>query len=257
MPYTNIVWIKVYLDLFNDERFLYLLSDEEQLMYLKMLVLAGITKNNIPADPEFIKGKVNFRSNDGQIGEILDKLMKVFPKFKKNKNGNYCFAKFNKFHNRINDREIGGSTTSRGVRRKPEGSPKELQRGVLEKRREEKRREEKRREESTYGQNKELFDRLWTSYPKRTKRKMAERYFKSSVKNEQDEKDIETALKNYLASERVFKGFIQDGGTWFNNWRDWIDYKEDICPKCKGKGKFVSATGYEIICDCKAGAAIQ
>lgn len=97
------------------------------------------------------------------------------------------------------------------------------------------------------------FESVWSSYPKRVGKKSAERHYLASVKTDTDRQDLEVALKNYLASERVSKGFIQNGSTWFNQWRDWIDFKEEVCPKCKGKGKYISTTGYDIICKCPAG----
>ena len=76
-----------------------------------------------------------------------------------------------------------------------------------------------------------LFKEIYLKYPKGIGQKEAERHFKASVKTEQDWQDIQTALKNYLASGRVTKGFIQNASTWFNNWRDWITYKEDNLTK--------------------------
>ena len=70
------------------------------------------------------------------------------------------------------------------------------------------------------------FSDIWKKYPKCIGKKAAERHFKTSVKTQQDCSDIQKALNNYLESETVRKGFIQNGSTWFNNWRDWIDYQE-------------------------------
>lgn len=78
------------------------------------------------------------------------------------------------------------------------------------------------------------FEEIFLKYPKRVGKKEAFRHFEASVKTEQDWGDIQTALKNYLASERVAKGFIQNASTWFNNWQDWIvspDKKIQIEPK--------------------------
>ena len=94
------------------------------------------------------------------------------------------------------------------------------------------------------------FSKIWDKYPQRTGRKSAERHFKATVKTEQDFKNIQIALKNYLESKKVAQGFIQNGSTWFNNWQDWVTFTDPICTKCKGKGKYVSGTGYEIKCDC-------
>lgn len=64
---------------------------------------------------------------------------------------------------------------------------------------------------------------LWQQYPNKDGKKAAHRYFESSVKTERDKEDIKKALANYLQSEKVKKGFIKNGSTWFNNWRDWIE----------------------------------
>ena len=66
------------------------------------------------------------------------------------------------------------------------------------------------------------FESLWSKYPNKDGKKVAERHFKASVKNEKDYKDIQTALENYIKSDSVAQGFIKNGSTWFNNWRDWI-----------------------------------
>jgi len=73
-----------------------------------------------------------------------------------------------------------------------------------------------------------LFEEIWGRYLRKIGKKAAERHFRASVKTKKDWKDINKALDNYLKSERVLKGIIQDGSTWFNNWRDWIDYKERV-----------------------------
>ena len=78
------------------------------------------------------------------------------------------------------------------------------------------------------------FEKLWEKYPRKLGKNKALTHFKAQVKNEQDLKDINIALDNYLKSENVVKGnekYIQHGSTWFNNWKDWIDYKENGLPK--------------------------
>ncbi len=67
------------------------------------------------------------------------------------------------------------------------------------------------------------FESLWLSYPKRDGKKDALRHFNASVKTEEDFINIKKALGNYLLSDTVKNGFIKNGSTWFNNWRDWID----------------------------------
>lgn len=99
------------------------------------------------------------------------------------------------------------------------------------------------------------FEEVWLKYPKRVGKKEALRHYKASVKTEKDALDINTALKNYIGSKRVGGGYIQNGSTWFNNWRDWITMPkgEEFCQKCRGSGKFISSTGYEITCKCQGG----
>jgi len=79
---------------------------------------------------------------------------------------------------------------------------------------------------STIAINSKHFNVIWNKYPNRVGKKVAEKHFKATVKTEEDLNSIEKALDVYLKSERVEKGFVQNGSTWFNNWQDWIDYEE-------------------------------
>jgi hypothetical protein len=75
------------------------------------------------------------------------------------------------------------------------------------------------------------FDEIYLKYPNKVGKKAAQRHFEASVKTEQDWLDIQTALKNYLVSDKVAKGFIQNASTWFNDWISWV--KVDTQPKTK------------------------
>ena len=68
------------------------------------------------------------------------------------------------------------------------------------------------------------FDVIWTMYPQKSRvgKKAAVRHFEASVKTDQDFEDIQTAVKNYLLTEPVKKGFVKNGATFFNNWRDYL-----------------------------------
>lgn len=71
----------------------------------------------------------------------------------------------------------------------------------------------------------DLFDTLWSRYPRREGRKLALRHFLASVKTEEDRTNIQTALSNYIAKltrEKTAPQYIKMGSTWFNNWKDWI-----------------------------------
>lgn len=71
------------------------------------------------------------------------------------------------------------------------------------------------------------FEKIWNDYPSKVQKKQALKHYLASVCSEQDIQDIEKALSNYINSQRVKNGYIQNGSTWFNNWRDWIDYKDN------------------------------
>jgi hypothetical protein len=72
--------------------------------------------------------------------------------------------------------------------------------------------------------NNKRFTEIWNRYPNKDGRKQAERFFLNTVKTDQDWEDINKALDNYLKSEKVSKGFIKNGSTWFNNWKDWVEF---------------------------------
>lgn len=70
------------------------------------------------------------------------------------------------------------------------------------------------------------FDEVWKRYPNKDGKKASEKHFNTTVKTEEDYAAINKALDNYLNSDKVKKGFIKNGSTWFNNWQDWIDYED-------------------------------
>jgi uncharacterized protein YdaU (DUF1376 family) len=73
------------------------------------------------------------------------------------------------------------------------------------------------------------FEKLWSEYPNKTGKKEALRHFNASVKTVEDLQKIWKAINNYmnhlLQPQNSFKQF-QNGSTWFNNWRDWVDWVE-------------------------------
>lgn len=82
------------------------------------------------------------------------------------------------------------------------------------------------------------FEEIWGTYPNKIGRKAALRHFKATVKTDTHLQEIRTALENYIKQvehDRTRKdGFhrqYQNGGTWFNNWHDWVDHKVEIQQK--------------------------
>jgi len=74
--------------------------------------------------------------------------------------------------------------------------------------------------------NKEkLFNKIWLKYPNKDGKKEALNHFVASINSKDDWEKIKIALPNYLHSDRVKNGYIKNGSTWFNNWKDWVDFK--------------------------------
>lgn len=72
-----------------------------------------------------------------------------------------------------------------------------------------------------------VFDSLWREYPKRLGVKEARKHFNASVKTEADISAIRIALAKYKQHVKdKERQFIQYGSTWFNNWRDWVEFSE-------------------------------
>jgi len=96
----------------------------------------------------------------------------------------------------------------------------------------------------TLSNAKKKFETIWLRYPNRQGKKNARRHFNATVKTEDDWAAINRALDNYLRSERVKKGFVKNGSTWFNEWQDWVNpshvmmfggpviSQQWTCPKC-------------------------
>ena|SRR3990167_54228 len=73
------------------------------------------------------------------------------------------------------------------------------------------------------------FKEIWSKYPKPIGKKNAMRHFNVSVKNEHDLAEIKLALNNYIRyikDNNIENKYIKHGSTWFNNWKEWVEYKE-------------------------------
>lgn len=73
-----------------------------------------------------------------------------------------------------------------------------------------------------------VFEYLWKDYPNKDGKKQALKSFQSSVKTKADFDDIKKALANYKAhlKTETWKR-PKNGSTWFNNWRDWVNWQEN------------------------------
>lgn len=69
------------------------------------------------------------------------------------------------------------------------------------------------------------FEEAWKRYPSKDGKRAAARSFLATVKTEEDIAAVHRAMDNYLGSPAVLKGFVKNGSTWFNNWRDWVEFR--------------------------------
>ena len=100
MPYTNIHWIKLKMELLNDKRFIFDCNDGQKWLYVGLLLLAGSTNNATPNDEKYLKNRLNLLDSDPNIRQNIDFLLATFPKLI-SKNGLLKFKNFNKLHNRL------------------------------------------------------------------------------------------------------------------------------------------------------------
>lgn len=88
------------------------------------------------------------------------------------------------------------------------------------------------KKEKAKNKDKEItrkFEEIYSKYPNKKGKDKALGYFKDEVITNKDFENIQLALENYikdLKSNQTGAKFIQHASTWFNNWRDWIEYKE-------------------------------
>jgi len=207
-------------ELGEDDRFIVESTDLDKLLYVLIIYTCHMTNHQAPVDPRFYKIRFGLRSKHGQIAASLRRIRDRWPRLSW---GEKSLSLLN------------------SVTYKNQNSFR------IEK--------NKNKKESNDFQS--HFEVLWKKYPKPIGKKKALKSFNASVKSQKDLDSIRIALENYLSSKRVSDGFIQNGATWFNNWADWVEYKEKSCLKCKNTGKFTSTTGYEITCECPAGAKVH
>lgn len=83
-------------------------------------------------------------------------------------------------------------------------------------------------------ERKDSFEGVWKRYPAKDGKKEAERHFRATVHTCDDLKDMHQALDRYLAVlESDPNRPPKNGSTWFNNWKDWVNWE---VPQIKRKG---------------------
>lgn len=115
MPYTQIHWVKLEKRLLNDHRF-YSLSDEAQLIYVKMLMFSAETNNKIPKNLGVLKTALRSKHDEKEMRKYLDEIKCSFHKFKEGKEF-YFFIGWRTRHNWVANME---------TRRNSQGSAEEV-----------------------------------------------------------------------------------------------------------------------------------
>ena len=88
--------------------------------------------------------------------------------------------------------------------------------------------EKKEKKEKNKSENKD-FEILWKQYPLKAGKGAALKHFNISVKTAEDLINIDKALTNYKVHLNINDWkHPQNGSTWFNNWRDWIEWEEPV-----------------------------
>ena len=100
MPYANIHWVKLKLELLNDKRFIFDCDNDQKWLYIGLILLAGSTSNSTPNDENYLKNRLNITDSAPKIRENITFLLDTFPKLI-DKNGTLKFKNFNKLHNRL------------------------------------------------------------------------------------------------------------------------------------------------------------
>lgn len=111
MPYRNIVFVKLEKRLLNDARW-WTMSDNAQLIYIKLILLAAETYNKIPLNDSVVMSAVRSSLSLKDFKRCIAEIEKSFPKLRKNKHFRY-FADFSTKTNWVDPREFPGS--SQGV----------------------------------------------------------------------------------------------------------------------------------------------
>lgn len=106
MPYRNIVYIKLEKRLLNDSRW-WTMSDDAQLVYIKLLLLAAETYNKIPLNDIVLIRSIRSGLSSKDFARCLGEISKNFPKLKKNKHFRY-FDEFDTKTNWVNPKEFPG-----------------------------------------------------------------------------------------------------------------------------------------------------
>lgn len=177
-----------------DDRFKLELNDFERLMYLLIVLTCHMTHHKAPMDPRYYQLQYGVNARRKQIQHAIEHLKDVFPKLKCN-DGKLSLLKSGTYESQ---------------------NPLEIEEEVKNK-----------NKNIVHSQISFWFEEVWDLYPNKIGKKESLRSYQSSVKSEDDRKACLDALEKYKGHlvENTWKQ-PQNAKTWFNNWRDWINWQE-------------------------------
>lgn len=117
-------FIKVELRLLDDHRF-FELSELEQLMYLKLLVIAKKTENHIPKKYTTLKGLLRSNRSETELHSVLTRLKESFPKFNENKYFWYFRGLKERMHKKYENKYTDIRHKTKDIRHKTEDKDKD------------------------------------------------------------------------------------------------------------------------------------
>ena len=223
-------------------------NERQQLLYIKMLLLAGRCDNAIPNDPNYIKREVNYRRYPSELARDLAHLSRIFDKMKVG-NESIRFLNFNELHNLGKSQKVKKGGTRADKSREREEKDKEKGGTLSNLQPENQLPEHHSFEPITFnGTSATLYDHIkliikpWPRHRTADSKTVAAeicRAFQGDTLSELTAFD--QALKNYLASDDVTK----DGGQycknilkWIPDWRVWTEKRETNKPSGPAAAKF-------------------
>lgn len=100
-------FVKLEIRLLNDHRF-WGLDEFDQLVYVKLLMIAKSTKNQIPKNQGLLEGYLRTKRSQSEVKVTLDRIKTSFPKLKENKH----FMYFDDWEYRLNNKDIKNTNNS-------------------------------------------------------------------------------------------------------------------------------------------------
>ena len=196
-----------------DDSWFFNLKDKDKLLWIYILDKcnhAGIFRVNLPAINLYLEG--NYTIQD--IKDILKNRVYSI-------NGEKFFVKkFIDFqYGVLNDNNRVHNSVIEIL--KKEGLFKVYKRGLIAPKEQDKDKDKVKDKEKE-----ERFEEIYKKYPNTDGGKMALKHFMASVNTDKDWANINKALTNYLSCQKVKDGFVKNASTWFNNWKDWIEFNE-------------------------------